>query len=87
MGEDEYKALLAAVRKHARLVVEAAEDIDTRGMRIHVYELLELQQQLILLEMAAGYPELFLTVELAEKISEAKRLAKREMEQDATEVE
>jgi hypothetical protein len=54
MGEDEYKALLAEVRKYAALVVEAAEEIDTRAMNHHIFELRELQQHLLILEIKAA---------------------------------
>ena len=54
MESDQYKAILAKVRRHAALVVEAAEDIDTRAMNIHIFELRELQQELICMEIIAG---------------------------------
>ena len=54
MESDQYKAILAKVRRHAARVVEAAEHIDTRAMNIHIFELRELQQELICMEIIAG---------------------------------
>jgi hypothetical protein len=54
MESDQYKAILAKVRRHAALVVEAAEDIDTRAMDLQIFELRELQQDLICMEIIAG---------------------------------
>jgi hypothetical protein len=51
--ENEYPKILARVRKHARLLVEAAENIDTRAMNTHVFELRELQQEMICLEIVS----------------------------------
>ena len=53
MTENEYPKILERVRNLARLLVEAAEDIDTRAMRDHIDELLELQQELIAMEIMA----------------------------------